>query len=91
MCKLKIKKIKLIFKIQNDLDEEIRQVQQEIINQKKYFKGVTTYEKHQKLLKEIQNLEFKLDKSNQRYNQTVANNVKLRDEIDLLRKERKVY
>ena len=53
--------------------------------------GATPQEKHQKLLKEIKNLEFRLDKSNQRYNSTVANNNKLRTEIDKLRRERKIF
>ena len=53
--------------------------------------GKTPQEKHQKLLKEIKNLEFRLDKSNQRYNSTYANNQKLRDEIDKLRRERKIF
>lgn len=53
--------------------------------------GATPQEKHQKLLKEIKQLEFRLDKSNQRYNQTYANNQKLRGEIDKLRRERKIF
>lgn len=53
--------------------------------------GKTPQEKHQKLLKEIKNLEFRLDKSNQRYNSTYANNQKLRGEIDKLRRERKIF
>ena len=47
-----------------DLDEEIRQVQEEILNQKKLMNGKTPQERHQKLLKEIKALEFRLDKSN---------------------------
>jgi len=53
--------------------------------------GVQPHEKHQKLLKDIRNLEFRLDKSNQRYNHTVASNTKLRGEIDKLRRERKIF
>ena len=53
--------------------------------------GKTPQEKHQKLLKEIKNLEFRLDKSNQRYNSTIASNNKLRGEIDKLRRERKIF
>ena len=55
------------------------------------MKGVTPQEKHQKLLKEIKNLEFRLDKSNQRYNSTIASNNKLREEINKLRRERKIF
>ena len=36
-------------------------------------------------------MEFRLDKSNQRYNSTVASNNKLRGEIDKLRRERKIF
>jgi hypothetical protein len=53
--------------------------------------GVTPQEKHGKLIKEIKNLENRLDKSNQKYNSTVAYNRKLRDEIDTLRRERLVF
>ena len=53
--------------------------------------GKTPQEKHQKLLKEIKNLEFRLDKSNQRYNSTIASNNKLRSEINQLRRERKIF
>ena len=77
--------------LQNDLDLEIKRVQEEILAQKKLMNGATPQEKHQKLLKEIKNLEFRLDKSNQRYNSTVANNNKLRTEIDKLRRERKIF
>ena len=77
--------------LQNDLDLEIKKVQEEILAQKKLMNGATPQEKHQKLLKEIKNLEFRLDKSNQRYNSTVANNNKLRTEIDKLRRERKIF
>ena len=76
---------------QRDLDDEIAKVQEEIINQKKKMNGSTPQEKHQKLLKEIKNLEFRLDKSNQRYNSTIASNNKLRNEIDKLRRERKIF
>lgn len=36
-------------------------------------------------------MEFRLDKSNQRYNSTIASNNKLRGEIDKLRRERKIF
>ena len=75
----------------NDLDKEIKRVQDEILNQRKLMNGKTPQEKHQKLLKEIKNLEFRLDKSNQRYNSTIASNNKLRSEIDQLRRERKIF
>jgi hypothetical protein len=73
------------------LDAEIKRVQDEILNQRKLMNGKTPQEKHQRLLKEIKNLEFRLDKSNQRYNQTIANNNKLRGEINQLRRERKIF
>lgn len=53
--------------------------------------GVTPQEKHAKLVKEVKNLENRLDKSSQKYNSTVAHNRKLRDEIDTLRRERLVF
>ena len=42
-------------------------------------------------MKEIKNLEFRLDKSNQRYNSTIARNNILREEINKLRRERKIF
>lgn len=53
--------------------------------------GVTPQEKHGKLIKEIKALENRLDKSNQKYNSTVAYNKKMREEIDTLRRERLVF
>lgn len=53
--------------------------------------GITPQEKHAKLIKEIKNLENRLDKANQKYNQTIAYNKNLRDEIDTLRRERLVF
>ena len=53
--------------------------------------GITPQEKHAKLIKEIKNLENRLDKSNQKYNSTIAYNKKLREEIDTLRRERLVF
>ena len=43
------------------------------------------------MLKEVRQLEFKLDKSNLRYNKTVARNNELVEEIDKLRRERKIF
>lgn len=53
--------------------------------------GVTPQEKHAKLIKEIKNLENRLDKTNQKYNSTVAHNKSLREDIDTLRRERLVF
>ena len=53
--------------------------------------GITPQEKHAKLIKEIKNLENRLDKANQKYNSTIAYNKKLREEIDTLRRERLVF
>lgn len=53
--------------------------------------GITPQEKHAKLIKEIKNLENRLDKANQKYNSTISYNKKLRDEIDTLRRERLVF
>lgn len=67
LIKLQDKIIKATNKT-NELDEEIRLVQAEILQQKKYLNGSTPQERHQRLLRDIKNLEFRLDKSNQRYN-----------------------
>ena len=43
------------------------------------------------MIKEIKNLENRLDKANQKYNSTTAYNKKMREEIDTLRRERLVF
>jgi len=73
------------------IDEQIAAVQKQIIEEKDKMKGVTPQEKHSKLVKEIKQYEHKLDKLNQKYNETVANNKKLREDIDSLRRERLVF
>lgn len=77
--------------LQKDVDEQIKKIQEDILKERKMMNGVTPQEKHAKLIKEIKNLENRLDKSNQKFNQTIAYNKKLREEIDTLRRERLVF
>ena len=47
-------------------------MQEEILEQKKHLNGATPQERHMRLLKDIENLQFRLDKANQRYNHTLS-------------------
>lgn len=79
------------FCLQNEVDDQIKKIQEDILKERRNMNGITPQEKHAKLIKEIKNLENRLDKSNQKYNSTIAYNKNLREEIDTLRRERLVF
>ena len=74
------------------LDQEIARYQNELVDLRKNVGGVNSEaEKQKKLNKEIKNLENRLDKAMQKYNQTISQNKQLRLEIDKLRKDKNIY
>ena len=74
------------------LDQEIARYQSELLELRKNMGGVNSEaEKQKKLNKEIKNLENRLDKAMQKYNQTISQNKQLRLEINKLRKDKNIY
>jgi chromosome segregation ATPase len=74
------------------LDQEILRYQNELLELRKNMGGVNSEaEKQKKLNKEIKNLENRLDKAMQKYNQTISQNKQLRLEINKLRKDKNIY
>ena len=75
-----------------DLDSQIAEVQK-LIDEKR--KNITSRkekkESNQAVLTKIKKTEHKLDKTLQKYNEAVAENKQLRDNIDALRREKKVF
>ncbi|OMJ85722.1 hypothetical protein SteCoe_12918 [Stentor coeruleus] len=75
-----------------DLDKKITEYQDILLQLRKNMGGVNSgAEKQKKLSKEIKNLENRLDKAMQKYNQTISHNKQLRLEIDKLRKDKNIY
>ena len=75
-----------------DLDKKIEEYQEILLQLRKNIGGVNSgAEKQKKLSKEIKNLENRLDKAMQKYNQTISHNKQLRLEIDKLRKDKNIY
>ena len=73
------------------MDSHIRTLQKEILEQKKRMKGMNSHQRHEQLQKQIQILENRLDKANQKFNEAIAHNKKLRADIDSLRRERVIF
>lgn len=80
---------------EEELNRQIEMYQQKIEEQRaerKKLGGINAAQENQKqLAKQVKILENRLDKANQKYNQAVARNKHLRDEIDKLRKEKYIY
>jgi len=75
-----------------DLDKQMTIMQGRIWEQRQKMGGINaSRENNQAISKQIQILENRLDKSLKKYNEALANNKKLRGNIDNLRRERLVY
>jgi len=86
------KKIEIEKKRMEDLDREISLLETKIAAQRQQMGGSSGIKESNEMInKKIKSLENKLDKSLQKYNEAVANNKQLREQIDQLRRERKVY
>ena len=72
--------------------QDIKILTNEIVEQKRKQKGVNgTQERHSQLHKQIKILENRLDKANQKFNEAIAHNKSLRENIDSLRRERVIF
>ncbi|OMJ77529.1 hypothetical protein SteCoe_22858 [Stentor coeruleus] len=88
-----IKKIKLEKAKRKDLDRRLAEVQKKIAEKRISLampKDNQIKETNETILLKIKKAEHKIDKTLQKYNEVLARNKHLRDEIDELRKERKI-
>jgi len=75
-----------------DLDEQIAQYEAKIKESRAKLGGASGIKESNELItKKIKGLENKLSKALQKYNEAVAHNKQLRNQIDQLRRERKVF
>ena len=78
--------------MQKSMEEDIHTLQQEILEQKKKQRGANgTHERHAQFQKQIRILENRLDKANQKFNEAISKNKRLRETIDSLRRERVIF
>ena len=73
------------------MDSHVKTLQKEILEQKKRMKGMNSHQRHEQLGKQVGILENRLDKANQKFNEAIAHNKRLRGEIDSLRRERVIF
>jgi hypothetical protein len=72
-----------------DFDEKIKEIKEDFLNIKNEMGGLNATEQLQdRYEKHIKILENRLDKANQKFNESILYDKKLREEIDKLRKER---
>ena len=75
-----------------DLDHQIAEVQRQIDEKRKSLNSnKDKKESNQAVIAKIKKTEHKLDKTLQKYNEAVAENKHLREDIDSLRREKKVF
>lgn len=75
-----------------DLDQKISLMTEKLKAQREAIGGAQgAKETNEGIARKIKSLENKLDKSLQKYNEAIAHNKQLREQIDKLRKERVVY
>jgi phage-related minor tail protein len=75
-----------------ELDKQMEIMHKKIWEQRQKMGGVNaSRENNQAIAKQIQILENRLDKALKRYNEALANNKRLRQNIDNLRRERLVF
>lgn len=74
------------------MEEQIHLLRQKTLQQRRAMGGVNaSKENHNMIQKQIRILENRLDKSLIKFNESIAHNKKLRDQIDDLRRERVVF
>lgn len=87
-----VRKIEIEKKKISELDQKLVGVQEKIKQQRANMGGAHgAKETSEGIARKIKGLENKLDKSLQKYNEAVAHNKQLREQIDKLRRERVVY
>lgn len=86
------RKIELEKRRIQELDKQMEMMHKKIWDQRQKMGGINaSRENNQAIAKQIQILENRLDKALKRYNEALANNKRLRENIDNLRRERLVY
>jgi len=86
------RKIELEKRRIEELDKQMEIMHKKIWEQRQKMGGVNaSRENNQAIAKQIQILENRLDKALKRYNEALANNKRLRQNIDNLRRERLVF
>jgi hypothetical protein len=74
------------------MDEQIQLLKQKVLYQRKHMGGVNAARENQAMIqKQIRILENRLDKALVKFNEALAHNKQLREEIDNLRRERVVF
>ena len=74
------------------MEDDIKTLQQEIIDQKRRFKGLNgTQERNAQITRQLKILEQRLEKANLKFNEAVSDNKHLREQIDALRRERVIF
>jgi len=74
------------------MDEQIQLLKQKVLYQRKHMGGVNAARENQSMIqKQIRILENRLDKALVKFNEALAHNKQLREEIDNLRRERVVF
>lgn len=73
------------------MNEDIAILRKDILDKKKQKGANGTHERHAQFNKQIRILENRLDKANQKFNEAIAKNKKLRENIDSLRRERVIF
>jgi len=86
------RKIELEKRRIEELDKQMEIMHKKIWEQRQKMGGINaSRENNQAIVKQIQILENRLDKALKKYNEALANNKKLRENIDNLRRERLVF
>lgn len=72
-----------------ELDEKVKEIKEDILLVKNNMGGLNaTHQLQDRYEKHIKILENRLDKANQKFNESIEHDKNLREEIDKLRKER---
>ena len=76
----------------NEMEIQIKILENDIIQEKVKLGGINaTHESYKHIQKQVRILENRLDKANQKFNEAIAHNKNLREQIDSLRRERVIF
>jgi coiled-coil domain-containing protein 63/114 len=80
---------------QKQMDDEMKDMQKRIVEKKRTINssggGSLAGKNDSQFSKQVKILENRLDKANQKFNESIAQNKSMREEIDALRKEKSVF
>ena len=75
-----------------EYEESIKVLQEKLLRQRRQMGGINaSRDSNNALNKQLKILENRLDKANQKFNEAIANNKQLREQIDNLRRERVIF